>query len=88
MDNQEKSTKVEQKPPTPVVEGVLVRIGASTAGCAAVGGAIGSFFGPGGSGVGATVGGVIGLAASVTDTIRSSNEASPHPQGQERATND
>ena len=55
-------------------EGALVRIGASTVGCAAFGGAIGSLFGPSGVGIGAAVGGVVGLAASATDAIKSKDD--------------
>jgi hypothetical protein len=48
-------------------EGPVIRIISSTAGCAALGGAIGGFFGPIGSGVGLASGGVVGLFASVAD---------------------
>jgi len=53
------------------IEGALVRIGASTAGCTTVGGVIGTLFGPAGSTIGATIGGVIGFVASTTDAVTS-----------------
>jgi hypothetical protein len=52
------------------VDGALVRIGTSTAGGVAVGGAVGALLGIAGSGVGATIGGAIGFIASVADTVR------------------
>jgi hypothetical protein len=56
------------------MEGGIVRIGASTSGMAVVGGAVGSFFGPVGSGIGAVVGGAIGLAASASEVMNSTKD--------------
>jgi hypothetical protein len=73
MNNQDKTNQKASSGSG--AEGALVRVGASTTGCAVVGAAIaGMIVGPAGSIVGAIVGGSIGLAASVTDTIRSSKE--------------
>lgn len=56
--------------PSSSIEGALVRVGASTAGGAAVGGAVAMLLGLA-TGGGAMVGGGIGLAAAIADNLRS-----------------